>query len=619
MTTTISRKTTETLPRWDLESLFPGPTSPELRAAIDGLTREIAELEALFDRHGVGTANPGAVDDTLVAAVEEVLNGYNALLDVAGRINGYFYCLVAADVRDEEAAVAASEWRQRKAGLARLAPRFSAWVGRLDVDALAERSALVSAHASVLRRVQTAAAHLMPAGEEELAAELGPSAAAAWMSLRDELAGRATARIELDGKEQELPLSEIANLRYREDRDLRRRADEAAKTASQQLAVPLAAALNGVKGQQITLARRRGWDDPLDQALFDNAIDSATLDAMQTATREAIPDFQRYLRAKARLLGLPVLAAYDVDAPVGEDLPWPYERSQQFIIETFAAEHPKLGALAERAFAESWIDAEPRAGKDSGAFCVAVGGDASRIFINYLPVYDQMGVLAHEIGHAYHNRVTAEMGRTPLQFPPEEIAVPLALASTLAETASTICEALVLRAARKGVTPAQELAILDGWLQTFTTLVFGIHARFILEREAFARRKERNLSPRELDEIMAGAWREVVGDAIAGETLSTTDWMKPHFFMDNLAYYNFPYAFGVLFAIGLLAVRDADPDGFYDRYDNLLADAGIAEAPDLAARFGIDLRSPAFWRTSLDSLRADVDRYEELARVTDDK
>jgi pepF/M3 family oligoendopeptidase len=612
MTATLEKA--ETLPRWDLDSLFPGPTSAELHAAIDEVTRAIVKLETLFDRYGVGTKAPGAVDDTLVAAFEEVLNSYNALLDAAGRIDGYFYCLVAADVRDEAAATAASEWRQRKAGLARLAPRFTTWVGRLDVDALAERSGLAGSHAPVLRRVQTAAAHLMPAGEEELAAELGPSAATAWMSLRDELAGRATARITLDGQEQELPLSEIEHLRYHEDRDVRRRANEAAKSAAQPLAVPLAAALNGVKGQQITLARRRGWDDPLDQALFDNAIDRSTLDAMQTATREAIPDFQRYLRAKARLLGLPVLATYDVDAPVGEDEPWPYERSRQFIVETFAAEHPKLGALAERTFTESWIDAEPRAGKDSGGFCIAVGGDASRIFINYLPVYDQMGVLAHEIGHAYHNRVAAEMGRTPLQFPPEEIAVPLALASTLAETASTICEALVQRAARRGVTPAQELAILDGWLQTFTTLVFGIHARFILEREAFARRKERVLSPRELDEIMAGAWREVVGDAIDGETLSTTDWMKPHFFMDNLAYYNFPYAFGVLFAIGLLAARDAEPKSFYDRFDNLLADAGMAEAADLAARFGIDLRSPTFWRTSLDSLRADVDRYEELAR-----
>lgn len=611
MTQTTER--TEALSRWDLDALFPGPASPELQAAIHAAERDIAALEALFDRHGVGVQPPGAVDDRLIATFAEVLTSYNLLLDEAIRIDGYLYCLVAADVRDEAAASAGSAWRQVKTGMGRLAPRFTAWVGQLDLAALVERSSLANEHASSLRRMQTAAAHLMADGEEALVAELGPTGATAWMRLRDELMGRATARIARDGEEQELPLSEIGNLRYHDDREVRRRAHRAAESATDALAVPLAAALNGVKGEQLILARRRGWDDPLDRALFDNAIDRATLEAMQTAAREAIPDYQRYLRAKARLLGLPVLASYDVDAPVGEAMPWPYERSQAFILETFAAEHPPLAALAERAFRESWIDAEPREGKDGGGFSLGVGGEASRIFINYLPVYDQMSVLAHELGHSYHTFVTAARGRTPLQAPPEEIPAPLTYPMTLAETASTICEALVQRAARKTATPAQEIAMLDGWLQTATKMVFGIQARFILEQTAFARRAERELAASELDEIMADAWRTVAGDAIDPETISTADWTKPHFFIDTLAYYNFPYTFGLLFAIGLLAQRDANPAGFWERFDDLLADSGMAEAADLAATFGIDLRDPAFWRAGLRAFAADVDRYEELA------
>jgi oligoendopeptidase F len=611
--TTTTPESTEDLPRWDLDSIFPGPQSPEFREALANAARANTDLEALFDRHGVGgPPTPARAVD--ITAVEEVINRYNAVLDAAMRIEGYLYCLVAADVRDEKAQSAAGEWRQIRSQLARLNPRFIAWAGALDSADLAMRSQVVRAHLPTLRRLRLAAAHLMPPGEEDLAAALGPSGAAAWMALRDELAGRATARIAIDGEERELPLSEIANLAYNPDRDLRRRAYEAETAAWRGLSVPLAAALNGVKSQQLTLAQRRGWGDPLDQALYANAIDRATLDAMQTAIHDALPDYQRYLRAKARLLGLPVLAGYDLRAPVGEPPPWPFATAQAFILETFASVHPRLGALAERAFAERWIDAEPRPGKDGGAFSFPVGGEQTRIFANYLPVYDWMSALAHELGHSYHVNAIAARGRTMLQAPAEMAGVPFTFPMTLGETASTICEALVQQAARQDALPAQEVALLDGWLQALTLNVFQTLPMFIVEREVFAARRRRELAATEIDALMASAWRDMAGDAIDPDTVPVTDWTAPHLFIDGLWYYNFPYAFGMLFGLGLLAARDAHPAAFFDRFDDLLADSGMYEAADLAARFGIDLRDPTFWRSGLDLFRADVDRLESLAR-----
>jgi pepF/M3 family oligoendopeptidase len=610
MTVTMADEAT-TLPRWDLDSLFPGPESPELREAMSATARMSTDLEALFNRHGIGAQAPAP--PASVTAVDEVIDRYNALLDAAMQIEGYLFCLVAADVRDEAAQRAAGEWRQGKIGLARIAPRFTAWVGTLDLDVVAEASGTVRDHLPALRRLQTAAAHLMPPGEENLAAELAPSGASAWMALRDDLAGRATARVEIDGEERELPLSEIANLAYNTDREVRRRGHEAAEAGWHAIATTLAAALNGVKGQQRTLAQRRGWEDPLDQALFANAIDHATLDAMQTAIRESLPDYRRYLRAKARLLGLPGLAGYDLHAPVGEPAPWPFPRAQAFIVETFTAQNPRLGALAARAFAERWIDAGPREGKDGGAFSMPVGDDQSRIFANYLPVYDWMSAIAHELGHSYHVVAVVERNRTMLQAPAEMSGVPISFPMTLAETASTLCEALVQRAARTDVNPAQEVALLDGWLQSLTGNVFGTLPMFAFEREVFAARSERELSAAELEAMMAAAWRDVAGDAIDPDTVPATRWTAPHLFIDETLYYNFPYAFGMLFGLGLLAARDANPEGFWDRFDALLADSGMEEAADLAARFGIDLRDPAFWRAGLDLFRADVDRYEALA------
>jgi oligoendopeptidase F len=431
------------------------------------------------------------------------------------------------------------------------------------------------------------------------------------MVLRDELMALATARLELDGEVRELSLSEIDNLRLHPDRDLRRRAHEAADGARRSLAVPLAAAINGVKGQQLTLSRRRGWAEPLDAALAANAIDRGVLDAMLTAMREALPVYHRYLRAKARLLGVDRLAGYDLMAPASEPAAWPFDASRDFIVEQFTAFSPKLGALACRAFAERWIDAGPRVGKDGGAFCAAIQGDESRILANYLPVFSWTSILAHELGHAYHNFIVVERKRTCLQASPDF--GPATFPMTLAETASIICETIVQRGARAATTSSvEELALLEESLQSLTLNTFGIMPLFAFEQSVFATRAQRELSPLELEAAMATVWGEVAGDAVDPDTVWSMSWTMGHFFIDSLWFYNFPYAFGALFALGLLALQEAEPDGFLDRFDTLLADSGMREADELAADFGIDLSDPAFWRASLDSFRDDVARYEAL-------
>lgn len=392
MTTTTNAS--ETLPRWDLDVLFPGPGSPEIEAAMQSVRTDASAL--LEDLDQVDQA--GLTADSLT----RIIDRYNALLDQATRVEGYLYCLVAADVTDEDASVASSAWDLVKADLGGIAPRFTALLGSANLEALATQSATVANHLPTLQRVQQLGVHLMPAGEEELAAQLGVAGAAAWSSLRDDLGGRATVTIDVNGEPQELALSEASNFAYNPDRALRQQADAAINASWEALGIPLAAGINAVKGQQRVLAERRGWDDPLDVTLAQNAIDRETLDAMQTAIREGIPDYQRYLRAKARLLGVEQLAGYDFDAPVGQPMEWPYSRAQEFVLQTFAAEHQPLADLAERAFRENWIDAEPRQGKDGGGFSIGVGGEATRIFMNYLPVYDQMSTLAHELGHSYH-------------------------------------------------------------------------------------------------------------------------------------------------------------------------------------------------------------------------
>jgi pepF/M3 family oligoendopeptidase len=443
----------------------------------------------------------------------------------------------------------------------------------------------------------------MSPAEEALAAELRPSGGGAWGKLHSTVTSQLSVTVALPDGPRELPMSAVRNLAYDADREVRRQGYEAELAAWERAAVPLAAALNSIKGEVNTLSRKRGWESPLEATLFDAHIDRQTLDAMMTAARESFPDFRRYLRAKARALGLERLTWYDMFAPVasaGEG--WSFARASEFVIEQFGAYSPRMREFAARAFGEHWIDAEPRDGKRDGAFCTSLRGEESRVLANFTASYKSMSTLAHELGHGYHNLNLAQ--RTPLQR-----GTPM----TLAETASIFCETIVQQAALQRAGEHEQLEILEAALENSCQVVVDITSRFLFESAVFERRRQRELSIGEFNELMLDAQRQTYGDGLDEAVLHPYMWaVKGHYYSAGLSFYNVPYMFGLLFGLGLYARYQRDPEEFRRGYDDLLSSTGLADAATLAGRFGFDLRTPDFWRASLDIVRADVDRFERL-------
>ncbi len=597
----------ETLPRWDVSRLYPGLDSPEFRSAWDELVRAIDDLVALFDRHGVERRESPPPLPEAVAAFDEVLTRYNEVLRQEHTLGAYIQSFLTTDSRDALAQASWSEFQQKTLPLSLLNMRLIAWIGSLDTDALLEHSAVAREHEFAVRKAREWAAHLMSPAEEALAIELDLTGGAAWAKLYDTFASQLTVKLVLDGEERVLPMSAVRNLAYDPDRAVRQRAYEAELATWAQSAVPIAAALNSIKGQVNILTQRRGWASPLDAALFINNIDRPTLDAMMEAAWEYFPHFRRYLHAKARLLGLPRLAWYDIFAPVGQfRRRWTFSEARDFILQQFGTFSPRLRAMAERAFAERWIDAEPRPGKQDGAFCMWLRDDESLVLVNYQESFGKMSTLAHELGHAYHNlnlaRRTMVQRRTPM---------------TLAETASIFCETIVKEAALVEADEAEQLAILEGDLQSACQVVVDITSRFLFESRVFEKRLQRELTPEELCEIMRNAQLETYGDGLDPEALHPYMWAaKPHYYSADLSFYNFPYMFGLLFGLGLYARYREDPEGFRARYDDLLSSTGMADAATLAGRFGMDIRSPHFWRQGLEAVRTDIDRFVALAEKT---
>ncbi len=594
---------TQTLPHWDMSVVFPSLESPEFQQSYEELIGDIRALADLFDAHGVGKQEAVPLDERLIQSFETVIARYNEVLERTHTLVAYLYCHVSTDSRNDVAQARMSELQGQTVRLSQLGTRFTAWVGSLDVESLIESSETAREHAHALRQARLEAAHLMSPPEEDLAAELNLSGGTAWAKLHGNLTSQLSVRLELNGEEQEMPMSMVRNLAYDEDREVRRKAFEAELAGWKTVALPLAAALNSIKGEVNTLSSRRGWEAPLDEAVFENGIDRETLDAMLGAAREFFPDFRRYLRAKARMLNLPVLAWYDIFAPVGKSSrSWEFEEGSGFIVEQFGTYSEKMSQFAARAFSESWVDAEPRAGKRDGAYCIPLRGDESRVFANYKPVFEGVSTLAHELGHAYHNLNKAN--RTPIQR-----STPM----TLAETASIFCETIIRNAALSQADEAEQLVLLENSLEGANQVVVDITSRFLFEQRVFEARRARELSVDELCSLMLEAQKETYGDGLDPEGLHPYMWaVKGHYYSTGRSYYNYPYMFGLLFGLGLYARYQEDPKGFKSGYDDLLSSTGLAGASELAGRFGLDIRSTEFWRSSLRVVSADVDRFEAL-------
>ena len=591
------------LPQWDTTVLYPGLASPEFAQDFARIIQDINDLVHLFDTHHVMKQAPTSLNDEKIKAFETVVDRYNAILEATRILSAYITCFVTTNTSDNLAQARMSELQQAAVILSQLETRFVAWIGSLDVEALIDRSARAQEHAFMLKKAKLRARHLMTPPEEALASELNVSSGAAWSKLHSDVTSQMTVPLELDGQLQELPMSMVRNLASEADRDVRRRAYEAELAGWKRVAVPLAAAINGIKGEVNALIKRRNWASPLDASLFDSGIDRQALDAMLIAARESLPDFRRYLHAKARMLGLPRLAWYDLFAPVGnDDRVWEYDEAAAFIIEQFGTFSSRLSSFAARAFREHWIDAEPRAGKVDGAFCMPLFRDESRVLANYKPSYDGMSTLAHELGHGYHNLNLAQ--RTALQRD-----TPM----TLAETASIFCETIIRNAALKRAGAQEQIAILEASLQGSCQIVVDIMSRLLFEQRLFEKRKQRELSIDELNALMLEAQSETYGDGLDSSALHPYMWaMKPHYYSTELSFYNYPYMFGLLFGLGLYARYQQDPETFKTGYDDLLSSTGLADAATLAERFGIDIHSPDFWHASLAIIRADIDQFGML-------
>jgi pepF/M3 family oligoendopeptidase len=587
-------------PLWRLDQLYSGLDDRQFMADEERFRAELSRAVSWFDREDIGEGDAFEPTVETVERAADALKSLNDLSAVQRKMRAYIHARVTTDARDDDAGSAYSRLLPASGDLMRLNGRFAAWVGRAAGPIDGDHTE-VTAHREFIRQCSITAEHRMTDAEEDLALSLGLTGGTAWVRMRNDVAGRMTA--DVDGIDGPVPLAMVRGMATSPDSRLRDRAFDAEIEMWERNAVPFAAALNAHKGESITLNDRRGWPDDLAPVLAENGIDAEILDAMTREVVASLPVFRRFMQRKADLLHRPEgLRWADLVAPVGDAssnaVTW--DQAVTRVSDSFGSFSPALARLATTAFADSWVDAVPRDGKQGGAYCMPVEGAVSRVFMNFDGSADSVQTLAHELGHAFHNSQLAD--RTELQRRTPR---------SLAETASIFCETIVVESLLADADPALELALLNTDLSGSNQVVVDIHSRFLFESELYRQRRKSTLSIDELNELMVESQDISYGNGLAEGSRHRYMWaVKPHYFTP---FYNFPYTFGLLFGLGLYDRFRSDPETFRAGYDDLLSSTGMAPAAELASAFSIDLADPGFWRSSLSVIADRVERFIELA------
>jgi pepF/M3 family oligoendopeptidase len=601
------------LPKWDLTNVYPGLASEEFQQAQKEMAVQVEALEKYCEQEGIDPAAPAKTwaPDELSETVAGFLEKIADAQALAGTIRAYLNSFISTDSFNEGAKKTLSTLEPLFVRLGQVeSVKFMGWIGKIgdQIEAILDTTPIINSHAFYLTNLVEQSEYMMSPAEEELAGELFLSGAIAWNKLQGNITSQLTWAVEMeDGEVKSLPMTAIINLRGNPSETMRRRGYEAEMAAWKSVEVPLAAAMNGVKGSQTTVFKRRGRKQAVDKSLDQSKIDRETLDAMLRAMEASFPTFRKYFKSKAKRLGKKSLPWWDLFAPMGKSSrTFEYPQAQQFVLENFAKFSEELAEFADTAFKNNWIDVGPRPGKRAGAFCMRVPGvKESRVMLNFEGNLDWVFTLAHELGHGFHNYCLYQKDRTALQT-----RNPM----TLAETASIMCETIVTDAAIKmAESKEEELAILETALLGDSQVVVDIYSRYLFETEVFNRREKAELSADEFNEIMEWAQGETYGDGLNPAYRQKYMWTwKPHYYYPGLAFYNYPYAFGLLFGTGLYTIYKERGEAFVEEYKGLLSYTGMGQAADLAARFDIDLRSQSFWEGSLRLIGERVERYVAL-------
>ena len=571
---------------WTLEDLYPSFESQEFKQDVEAYKALKGKFESL------------TLEDS-IEGITQVVKLLEESTVLTGRLYNYIHLTLATDTTHETATQVEVQLAAVSADLQATYAKVSKFLGTIQTDITTDP--FLAEYRYYFEEAKKDATHLLSDELEEVLAKMSISGGKAWSQLFDFMWSSAQGEY----KGEVVTLSEIRGKAYDSNAEVRKSAYEAELKMYDAIKEPIAFSLNHIKKEVLTTSQLRGFESPLAHTLEASRMSRETLDALLEAIREYLPNFRKYLRHKAALLGHENgLPFYDLFAPVGNSSrTFTVEESKDYLIENFKTFSADLAEMTEEFFDKHYIDFYPRKGKVGGAFCANLPMiKQSRVLTNFTGSLSDVVTLAHELGHAYHG-LHIENHR-PLN---QDYSMPVA------ETASTFNENIIMNTAIKEASDEEKIALIESQLQDTTQIIVDIYSRYLFESAVFENREQSFMFSKDLEEMMLSAQKEAYGDGLDQAYLHPYMWAcKPHYYSTGLSFYNFPYAFGGLFSKGLYAIYQEQPEGFVEKYQELLRATTVSSVEDTAKVLGVDVSTPEFWKKALAEVAESIEAFIAL-------
>jgi oligoendopeptidase F len=594
-----SNKSLGALPEWNLSDLYSGIHDPAIKSDLDRADADCAAFEIAYKGKLADMAASPQGGATLAAAVKS----YEAIDDLMGRLGSYAGLLHAGDTLDPARTKFYGDVQERLTAASTHLLFFSLELNRID-DALLEaamKDPALGHYRPWLEDVRRYRPYQLEDRVEQLFHEKSMTAYSAWNRLFD--ATIASLRFKVLGKT--LAIEPTLNLLVDRSGPKRKAAAEALARTLKDNVRQFALITNTLAKDKEISDRWRGFADIADARNLDNRVEREVVDALVAAVRAAYPRLShRYYALKAKWFGKKKLPHWDRNAPlpqvVTRAVGW--TEARKTVLTAYAAFSPQMAAIAERFFAERWIDAPVRPGKSPGAFAHPTTPSAHPyVLLNYQGKTRDVMTLAHELGHGVHQVLAAPNGALMAPTP-----------LTLAETASVFGEMLTFRRLLADTRDAKERkAMLAAKVEDMINTVVRQIAFYSFERAVHTERKNGELTADRIGELWLDVQRESLGPAIELKPGYESFWAYiPHFI--HSPFYVYAYAFGDCLVNSLYAVYEHAADGFAERYLAMLAAGGTKHHSELLAPFGLDARDPAFWQGGLGVIERMIEELETL-------
>lgn len=629
------------IPDWDLGSIYPDINSEKYKSDLAKLTEGIKTLKALNDQ----AENPDQKNHLNIQNwIADFFKADDILGPLANTLAAYSYSIYSVDTTSKSLLDNLNQVES-------LTDQYEIQLNRFSHTVAKNRGILSEFYANFpqyrkyefsINEMLEDDIHTLSPELEGIIAKLQQTGGRAWDRLHEQLISN------LKDPETGKLFNELRNDAYSPDARLRKESWQKEIALLKQNEIAFAASLNNLKGETLSLLEERSWNCAIDRALSSSRMKKETLDALIAAIEESLPQWRKYLKAKAEYLKNhnatastncgkeKGLAFYDLFAPLDGNTArdgntntggqtetgcntntsdstnnraaseesllsknWTFEEARDYIVKEFTSFSPVMGDFAKNAFDKNWIDARVHPGKVGGAYCQDFYVQKeSRVLSNFTGAFSDIITLAHELGHAFHFFCIKDKDYRNANYP-----------MTLAETASTFAETIVKQDILKTASKEDRIKILELDLQDTCQVLVDILCRFYFERSVFEERQNGELTSEDFCRLMAHAQERSYGDGLSDERHEYMWAVKSHYYSVDLDFYNFPYAFGQLFAAGLYSRYKKEGKAFVDIYCNLLSDTGFMSCEDLCFKAGFDITKKDFWKSGIDFYINEIEQF----------